>query len=116
MVGKAVQEIGCRMSVSVHSGGEPKNREDITVGHTEVPVKVYRTDGFPTIFAGFRVGWLSGEDPTTGASFELDSGAGCGSPYMTLRVEIPGKPTVYEYVDIREFLKQRVQAIIEENK
>jgi hypothetical protein len=49
----------------VSHGGEPKGRDDITVGHTWVPLRVYRTDGFPTIFAGFQVNWIEGEDPET---------------------------------------------------
>lgn len=103
------------MTVShVSSGGESKGREDITVGHVEVPVKVYRTDGFPPIFAGFRTEWLSGEDPDTGAEFDMTAGAGCGSEYLTITVKVPGKPTVYEYVDITELMRHRVGAIIEE--
>lgn len=99
----------------VHSGGEPKNREDITVGHTEVPVKVYRTDGFPTIFAGFQTAWFDdAHDPETGTTFTMGAGAGLGSPYMTITVEVPGHPKVYEYVDVRELLTQRVETIIQE--
>lgn len=102
------------MSVSVASGGEPKNREDVTVGHVEVPVKVYRTDGFPTIFAGFQMDWIGGDDPDTGVEFNLSAGAGVGSKYMCLRVDVPGRDTVYEYVDVTELLQQRVEAIVEE--
>lgn len=102
------------MQVGVNEGGQSKQREDITVGHVEVPVKVYRTDGFPTIFAGFRVNWIDGEDPETGATFSLCAGAGMGSKYLTLDVEVPGKPNVYEYVDITELLQERVAAILAE--
>lgn len=98
----------------VAEGGQPKNREDITVGHVEVPVKVYRTDGFPTLFAGFRVNWVDGEDPATGAKFSLCAGAGVGSKYLTLDVEVPGQPTVYEYVDVTELVQERVTAILAE--
>lgn len=104
------------VTTKVSEGGEPKNREDITVGHVEVPVKVYRTDGFPTIFAGLRVNWIDGDDPGTGTSFSLCAGAGMGSKYLTLSVEVPGRPTVYEYVDITELLEQRLDAIVAEAK
>ncbi len=103
------------MSVShVSSGGERKGREDITVGHTWQPVKVYRTDGFPPIFAGLRQVWIEGDDSDTGTRFEITSGAGWGSPYATITVEVPGHSKVYEYVDITELLSARVSAIIEE--
>jgi len=98
----------------VCEGGESKGREDITVGHVDVPVKVYRTDGYPPIFAGFRTEWVSGEDPDTGTTFFLGSGAGCGSEYMTITVEVPGHPAVYEYVDVTELFRQRIGAIIKE--
>ena len=92
----------------------PKNRDDITVGHVAHPVKVHRTDGFPTLFAGLRANWLDGDDPETGTTFSLCTGAGLGSPYLTIDVEVPGHPKVYEYVDIRELLEDRVRAIITE--
>jgi hypothetical protein len=98
----------------VHEGGKPMNRDDITVGHVDEPVKVYRTDGFPPIFAGFRVDWVSGDDPATGVTFQSAAGAGCGSPYLTLAVEVPGHPMVYEYVDVRELVEARVRAIVDE--
>lgn len=96
--------------VLIHDGDLSR----LTAGHVEVPVRVYRTDGFPTIFAGFQVNWVDGDDPESGAEFSLSAGAGVGSKYMTLRVEIPGRETVYEYVDITELLQQRVAAIIAE--
>lgn len=99
---------------SVTENGRPKGREDITVGHQEVPVKVYRTDGFPCLFAGFQQHWVDGNDPETGTTFELSAGAGCGSAYATLTVEVPGHPKIHEYVDIRELLGDRVRAIVAE--
>jgi len=89
------------------------NREAITVGHVEVPVKVYRTS-HPTIFAGFQVNWVDGSDDKTGTTFDLSAGAGFGSKYATLRVEVPGHEPVYEYIDITELLTHRVGAIIAE--
>lgn len=98
----------------VSEGGQPKNREDITESHVDEPVKVYRTDGFPPLFAGFRQMWLEGDDPETATTFEMCAGAGCGSPYLTIAVEVPGHPKVYEYVDVRELLEARVRAIVGE--
>ena len=104
----------------VSEGGTPRNREDITVGHQVQGVKVYRTDGFPPIFAGFRQNWIDAtqaenkEDGTLGVEADLSSGAGWGSPYLTLTVRVKGPEIVYEYVDIREFFEARINAIVKE--
>jgi hypothetical protein len=103
------------MNVSVQQDGTPKGRDDITVGHVEVPVKVHRTDGFPTIFAGFQAAWIDGEDPATDTTFRLTAGAGFGSKYATITVEIPGRPIVYEYFDVTELFSDRVEAILREH-
>ena len=76
-------------------------------------MRFYRASD-PTIFAGFQIDWINGTDPDSGAQIDLSAGAGLGSKYMTLRVTIEGKPTVYEYVDITEIFQLRAQAIIEE--
>lgn len=101
--------------VHVSAGGQSLDRESITSGHTEVPINVYRTT-HPPIFAGFRVGWIDGTDSETGTTFDLYAGAGFGSSYATLRVEVPDHPPVYEYIDITELLKHRVTAIIAESR
>jgi hypothetical protein len=100
---------------SIDSDGNHRSldRESITVGHVAVPVNVYRAS-HPTIFAGFQVNWVDGYDDATDATFVLSAGAGFGSKYATLRVEVPGHEPVYEYVDITELLNQRVAAIIDE--
>lgn len=98
----------------VTSGGRSLSRENITTGHVEEPVRFYRVSD-PPIFAGFRTGWVSGEDEDTGMRFDLSAGAGLGSPYMTLTVELPDGTTVYEYVDITEVLQVRVAAIVAEH-
>jgi hypothetical protein len=97
----------------VSIGGKSLGRDEITVGHEDVPVRWYRTN-HPTIFCGFQINWLEGEDPETGTKFDLSSGAGLGSKYMTLKVKVPDHDTVYEYVDLTEVLEQRIVAIIKE--
>jgi hypothetical protein len=95
------------------SGGKPMMREDVTTGSTDVPVAFHRATS--TLFAGFRQTWIEGEDPTTRTTFELSSGAGCGSAYMLLIVTFPDGERVEEYVDVREFLQARVAALISEH-
>lgn len=97
----------------VDAGVRSLGREAITVGHEDIPVRFYRVSD-PPIFAGFRINWLEGRDETTGAEIDLSSGAGMGSKYMTLSIEIPGRGTVYEYVDMAEVLENRVAAILAE--
>lgn len=98
----------------VSSGGRSLGRNDITVGHADVTVPFHRTDGTPPLFAGFRINWFDGADEETGTTFDLSAGAGVGSPYLTLTVEVPGHETVYEYVDMAAVLEQRIMAIIAE--
>jgi len=99
--------------VTASIGGRSLSREATTVGHTDEPVRFYRASD-PPIFAGFQARWVEGEDPQSGADFEVCAGAGFGSRYMTLSVNVPGHDTVYEYVDITEVLEKRVRAIAEE--
>lgn len=101
------------MKVTAHLGDRSLDRESVTSGHTEVPLKVYRTTD-PPLFAGLRERWVDGKDPETGTTFEVSAGAGFGSPYATLSVKVPGHPIVYEYIDITELLTNRVEAIIAE--
>jgi len=88
-------------------------RDAITTGHVEVPLNVYRTSHAP-IFAGFQVNWLEGSDTETETTYDLSAGAGFGSRYATLRVEVPGHETVYEYIDVVELMSDRLRAIIAE--
>jgi len=97
----------------VSLGDKSLDRESITVGHADVPVRFYRVS-HPPIFAGFQISWMDGNDPETKTEFDLSSGAGLGSKYMTLAVTVPGHKTVHEYVDITEVLEQRVIAIMKE--
>lgn len=106
-------DAAAEVHVEVHEGGQSRGREAITSGHTEVPVNVYRTT-HPPIFAGFQINWIEGNDPETGTTFDINAGAGLGSKYATISVEIPGQPRVYEYIDITELLQHRVMAIIAE--
>lgn len=99
--------------VHASSGDQPLDRKSITSGHTDVSIPVYRTT-HPPIFAGFQTNWVDGNDSDTGATFSISAGAGLGSPYATLRVEVPGRAPIYEYIDITELLTKRVMAILEE--
>lgn len=97
----------------VSHGDKSLDRDSITVGFSEIPVKFHRTNA-PTIFAGFQIDWMNGDDPDTGAEIQLAAGAGMGSKYLTLQVSMPGCPTVYEYVDMDAVLQLRAAAIIME--
>jgi len=88
-------------------------RDAITTGHTEVPLNVYRTS-HPPIFAGFQINWIEGTDTETDTTYDLSAGAGVGSRYATLRVEVPGHDPIYEYIDIVELMSDRLRAIIAE--
>jgi hypothetical protein len=87
-------------------------KDDITVSTEEVPLLVYRTDGSPTIFAGFRTEWASGEQD--GIEYEMAAGAGLGSPYLTYSVKLPTGETVVEYVNMIDFFQNRIQSILKE--
>lgn len=102
-------EIKVRAAVN----GRPANREDTITSTTDVPLPVHRCDGAP-LFAGLRQHWLDGADPETGATFAVAAGAGLGSKYITLTVEHPDHPTVYEVVDITDLVNLRVGAILDE--
>ena len=97
----------------VSSGTQSLDRDSITVGYSEIPVKFCRTS-HPTIFAGLQIDWIDGIESVTGAEICLAAGAGMGSKYMTLQINVPGYPSVYEYVDMSEVLQQRAAAIIAE--
>lgn len=101
-----------QIGIKAESEGRSLGRDDITVSTTEVPVPFHRTDGTPTLFAGFRVGWMDGTDG--GIEYDMAAGAGCGSKYLTLQVTVPGHPTVYEYVDMADLFEARVIAILAE--
>ena len=89
-------------------------REEITVSSTEVPLEVHRTDGTPTIFAGFHQGWMDGQSdhPQGKITYRMDTGV--TSPYLTLAVDLPDGTTVYEYVNMSQFFEGRVKAILTE--
>lgn len=95
--------------------GRPLNRENITVHSEDQVVTVHRTDGTPSVFAGFRTEWMTGEDEDNGITFSMSAGAGVGSPYITIDVHLPDGSTVYEYVDVRQLLTARVEAIAGEH-
>jgi hypothetical protein len=55
----------------------------------------------PRQLSGLRQNWITGEDPDSDVTFDLDSGAGLGSASLTLTV-YRGDAHVTEIVDIRE--------------
>ena len=69
-----------------------------------IPVQSVTVAG--SIEAGFRMNWVtaSATDDDEFVEAELCSGAGCGSPYMTLAIKLDDGTHVYERVDVREFL------------
>jgi hypothetical protein len=95
--------------------GRSLGREAITVDSTDINLTMHRTDGTPTIFAGFRQGWLD-------ADVTLNDGSGKASAtllqgltgYLLLEVTLPDGTVVYEYADMREFFERRVSAILSE--
>ncbi len=89
-------------------------REAITVSTEDVTLPVHRTDGTPTIFAGFRQTWLEGDvqHPTGKITYQMSSGV--MSPWLTLSVDLPTGETVYEYVNMSQFFEGRVRAILTE--
>lgn len=93
-------------------------RDAVTVRHTEAPTTWYRVDK-PAIFAGFQQEWLTGrgDDGTRdeGVSFRLTAGAGTGSRYMVLLVNLADGTRVEEYVDIAEVVGDRIRAIVDEH-
>jgi hypothetical protein len=103
--------------VGVYTTGD-LTRDAITVKHTEVPVNWYRVNR-PTIFAGFQQEWLTGEGDADsrdeGVRFRLTAGAGTGSRYMVLLVNLPDGTRVEEYVDIAEVVGDRIRAIVDEH-
>jgi hypothetical protein len=99
--------------VTASSNGRALTRENTTVSSMTEKITFYRVDT-PPIFVGFQQNWVDGEEPETGTVFTLTAGAGYGSRYMILMVTVPGRRTVYEYVDITEVLRDRVATIITE--
>lgn len=88
-------------------------REAITVSSADVTVPMHRTDGTPTLFAGFRQGWLGGtaEHEDGQITYELLTGL---TGYLLLEVGLPDGTKVYEYANMAEFLEARVNAILTE--
>lgn len=61
-----------------------------------------------------KMAWLEGDDPNTGVKFDLTTGVGLGSPWLTLLVEMPDGAKVRETVDIRKLVTEWVSQIITE--
>lgn len=92
-------------------------REEITVSTTEVALPVHRTDGTPPLFAGFRLSWANGEidHPDGEISYAMEAGAGAGSSYLTYSITLPDGTTVHEYVNMIDFFRGRISAILTEH-
>lgn len=96
-----------------NGNGRRIGREEITVSTTEIPIEVHRTNGTPMIFAGLRQHWMSGSDGPD--SFSVDCGAGVGSPYILIEVELANGKKVGEYIDFAAFIEARFAAIVAEH-
>jgi hypothetical protein len=88
-------------------------REAITVSTTEVSLPVHRTDGTPTLFAGFREGWLSATAKREAGQVECELLTGM-TGYLLIHVTLPDGRTVYEYANMSEFFQARIAAILKE--
>lgn len=99
------------------SQGRSLGREEITVSTTEVALPVHRTDGTPTIFAGFRQSWADGDidHPDGKIAYAMEAGAGLGSSYLTYSVTLPDGTTIHEYVNVIDFFRGRINAILAEH-
>lgn len=76
---------------------------DMTVPVASVP---------DALHAGFRQEFVTADDEKTGVQATLYSGAGLGSPYLTLMVDRPGKPVVVETVKVTDFLPDWITAAL----
>lgn len=101
------------IGITAREGGRALTLESTRTGTTDVPVPFHRV-GTPPLFAGFRLGWVDGDDPATGATFNMSAGAGTGSRYLTIQVELPDGRVVHEVVDMVEVFEKRVTAILGE--
>jgi hypothetical protein len=77
---------------------------------TDMTVPVATLGAHGALALGFRQHWV--EASADGVEAELASGAGLGSSYLTLSVSRPGKDTIYETVDVRDFLPGWINAAI----
>lgn len=64
------------------------------------------------LHAGFRQEWITAEDPDSGVTATLYSGAGLGSPYLILDIERAGLPSIRETIDVTDFLPRWVDAAL----
>jgi hypothetical protein len=62
------------------------------------------------LHAGFRQLWIEAETGDIHAT--LFSGAGLGTPYLTLSIEKDGE-TIYETIDVTDFLEHWITQAIE---
>jgi hypothetical protein len=65
------------------------------------------------LFAGFRQEWISGvASDDSGVTFDLTSGAGLGSPYLTVTLHRNGTLLATEVVDVRDLVVPWVNQIL----
>lgn len=102
---RAVAQPSEEIRVTAHSGSRRLSLDPLA----EHDVVMHARKVESSIEAGFRVQWLSGESDDVKA--ELCAGAGFGSPYMTLSLDI-GDKHVEEVVDMRDVLPRWVDAVV----
>lgn len=70
-----------------------------------------------TIPCGFRVNWFDGEhdleDGSGRIEYNVDSGAGCGSRWLTLVIKMPDGTYRYECADMAEFAQRWLQSVLD---
>lgn len=86
---------------------------DSVIDRAPLQLPVRRVES--SLAAGFRTDWLSGtasDSPDNVVEFRLTSGAGVGSPYMTLVIDHPTLGTIEEVVDMRDALQVWMKSAI----
>lgn len=89
---KTEETLGCEPVVSTHA------------------IEIEEVDCCGSMNTGFRMDWI--EAKTEEVEINLTCGAGCGSPWMQIRVEEAGKPPRYFRSDMRKFLSQFIDTVL----
>lgn len=78
---------------------------------SDLPITATVVEGVPIYDAmntlNMRQSWLTGTAEEGGkvVEFELDSGAGLGSPMLQLSIQAPGEGMTRELIDVRDLLR-----------
>lgn len=75
----------------------------------EIPLE--ETDAIGGIACGLRQEWITAESESL--KIELSAGAGTGSPWISIRAEVPKGVRYFRY-DMRKFLAEFAQKIADE--